>query len=112
MFLFSALPPNDLLQKLICHCPAMLGLACCSQQAGLSTKTNKMSCLCGLQDVSDQYNSLIELVGRGPQTFGERLASCAAMDSFFLCRGKEEVKAMYPVSQAVSGAAHIPAVVA
>eukprot|EP00775_Hariotina_reticulata_P010525 gene10525-10685_t len=58
-------------------------------------------------DVSDQYNSLLELVGRGPQSYGERLANCAAMDSFFLCRGKEEVKAMYPVSQAESEAVEL-----
>jgi hypothetical protein len=54
-----------------------------------------------LQDVSDKYNSLLELVSRGPQTYGERLAGVAAMDSFFLRRGKEEVKAMFPVSEQV-----------
>lgn len=52
--------------------------------------------------MSDKYNSLLELVGRGPASYGERLAGCAAMDSFFLCRGKEEVKAMFPVNEAVS----------
>jgi hypothetical protein len=54
-----------------------------------------------LQDVSDKYNSLLDLVSRGPTPYGERLAGVAAMDSFFLRRGKEEVKAMFPVSEQV-----------
>jgi hypothetical protein len=51
--------------------------------------------------VSDKYNSLLDLVSRGPTPYGERLAGVAAMDSFFLRRGKEEVKAMFPVSEQV-----------
>lgn len=51
--------------------------------------------------MSDKYNSLVDLVGRGAVPYGERLAGVAAMDSFFLRRGKEEVKAMFPVSTEV-----------
>lgn len=56
------------------------------------------------EDVSDKYNSLLDLVSRGPKTYGERLAGVAAMDSFFLRRGKEEVTAMFPVSEQESEA--------
>lgn len=63
-----------------------------------------------LQDVSDKYNSLLDLVGRGPTPYGERLANTVAMESFFLRRGKEEVKAMFPVSEQVRHARRLQCV--
>lgn len=53
--------------------------------------------------MSDKYNSLLDLVSRGATPYGERLAGVAAMDSFFLRRGRDEVKAMFPVSEQVQG---------
>lgn len=51
------------------------------------------------EDVSEQYHELVDLVARGTETYGERLASCAAMDTFFLRRSKEEVKGMFPPTE-------------
>lgn len=48
--------------------------------------------------MSEKYHDLVDLVGRGTETYGERLASCAAMDTFFLRRSKDEVRDMFPPS--------------
>lgn len=40
-------------------------------------------------------------MSRGTETYGDRLASCAAMDTFFLRRAKEEVAGMFPPSEEV-----------
>eukprot|EP00877_Chromochloris_zofingiensis_P014847 jgi/Chrzof1/9616/Cz04g09240.t1 len=50
------------------------------------------------EDVSDKYDKLIELVARGPVPYGERLASCAAMDNFLLRRDKQKVLEQFPPS--------------
>lgn len=43
----------------------------------------------------------MDLVGRGETTYGERLAECAGMDTFFLRRSKAEVVEMFPPSEQV-----------
>lgn len=57
-----------------------------------------------LQDVSDKYRDLVALVARGTQTYGERLAGCAAVDGLLLCRDREKIKDMFPPSEQVGGA--------
>jgi hypothetical protein len=54
-----------------------------------------------LQDVSEKYNSLVDLVSRGKDSYGERLAGTAAMDGWLLCRDKEKVKDMFPPNEEV-----------
>lgn len=61
------------------------------------------------EDVSDKYNNLLELVGRGPATYAERMAALPAMDTFFLRRGKEELKTLFPVSEKESEAVALAA---
>lgn len=56
-----------------------------------------------LQDVSDKYNALLDLVGKGSTTYAERMAALPAMDTFFLRRSKDELRAMFPVSEKVGG---------
>lgn len=58
-------------------------------------------CVFLLQDVSQKYNALMDLVGKGPTTHADRMAALPAMDTFFLRRGKEELKALFPVSEKV-----------
>jgi hypothetical protein len=53
--------------------------------------------------VSEKYNETIDLVARGTETYGKRLAACAGMDSFFLRRSKEEVEGMFPPTEEVRG---------
>ena len=50
------------------------------------------------EDVSPKYNGLLDLVARGPQAYGARLASCEATDSFLLRRSKAEIAAMFEPS--------------
>jgi len=77
------------------------------------TTTTTAHCLCLLppptppppplpQDVSPKYNALLNLVGRGSKTYGERLSECAAMDNLLLMRSKQEVIDMFPPSEQVS----------
>ena len=54
-----------------------------------------------LQDVSEKYNDLVDLVSRGKETYGERLAGTAAMDNWLLCREKQKVKDMFPPTEEV-----------
>lgn len=62
------------------------------------------------QDVSPKYNALLNLVGRGSKTYGERLSECAAMDNLLLRRSKQEVIDMFPPSEQVRGhSRHHPA---
>jgi hypothetical protein len=56
------------------------------------------------EDVSDKYNTLLDLVGKGSTTYSERMAALPAMDTFFLRRSKEELKALFPVSEKESEA--------
>lgn len=59
-------------------------------------------CCChAVQDVSPKYNALMNLVGRGDKTYGQRLSETAAMDSFLLRRSKEELLEMFPASEQV-----------
>lgn len=59
------------------------------------------------EDVSDKHNELLALVARGEQTYGERLASCAATDGFFLRRAKGEIAAQFPPSDKEKEAAQL-----
>lgn len=56
------------------------------------------------EDVSPKYNALLNLVGRGSKTYGERLSECAAMDNLLLMRSKQEVIDMFPPSEQESEA--------
>jgi len=51
------------------------------------------------EDVSEKYNDLVDLVSRGKETYGERLAGTAAMDNWLLCREKQKVKDMFPPTE-------------
>ncbi|KAF8072650.1 hypothetical protein HT031_000310 [Scenedesmus sp. PABB004] len=51
------------------------------------------------EDVGTKYDGLVEAVGRGPATYGERLSRVTAMDGFFLRRGRQEVRDMFPASE-------------
>lgn len=51
------------------------------------------------EDVSDKYRDLVALVARGTQTYGERLAGCAAVDGLLLCRDRQKIKDMFPPSE-------------
>eukprot|EP00878_Enallax_costatus_P000627 GHUV01000730.1.p1 GENE.GHUV01000730.1~~GHUV01000730.1.p1 ORF type:complete len:638 (+),score=262.56 GHUV01000730.1:185-2098(+) len=61
------------------------------------------------EDVSEKYNALLDLVGKGPTTYAERMAALPAMDTFFLRRSKDEVKALFPVSEKDSEAVTLAA---
>jgi hypothetical protein len=48
------------------------------------------------EDVSPKYNALLDLVARGPEAYGDRLAGCEATDSFLLRRSKQAIAEMFP----------------
>jgi hypothetical protein len=50
------------------------------------------------EDVSPKYNALLDLVARGPEAYGARLAGCEATDSFLLRRSKQAIADMFPPS--------------
>jgi len=61
------------------------------------------------EDVSPKYNALMNLVGRGSKTYGERLSECAAFDNLLLRRSRQEVIDMFPPSEQESEAVDLAA---
>jgi hypothetical protein len=59
------------------------------------------------EDVSPKYNALLDLVARGPEAYGARLASCEATDSFLLRRSKQAIAEMFPPSAQETEAAQL-----
>lgn len=53
--------------------------------------------------MSEKYNALLDLVGKGSTTYADRMAALPAMDTFFLRRSKDEVKELFPVTEKVCG---------
>jgi hypothetical protein len=59
------------------------------------------------EDVSPKYNALLDLVARGPESYGDRLAECEATDSFLLRRSKKAIAEMFPPTAQETEAAQL-----